>query len=262
MYRALMLVLSTAAVLPAANGPTMGNIVCDQRDIQPINAHVNYTTLLQFAIEQKPVASFTGDTERWVVERSQNLILIKPKVKGSKTNLHVVTASGYVCSFDLREVSDDRGTAPDLKVEVSTPSDGSGKTDQVWYSADDMNAARAAVADAQKTIEDQKANQAKELARVKEEARSHAEASIKHTYRWDQNGKAVEAIKLHGIYELDGFTVFDADPQEAPAIYEIKDGKPSLIQFELIDHKYTVPKILTDGYMRVGKAKLTFHREG
>ena len=46
-------------------------------------------------------------------------------------------------------------------------------------------------------------------------------------------------------------------------MYEVKDGKPSLIQFEF-DQKtgrYTINKILDDGYLRVGKSQLRFHRE-
>ena len=43
--------------------------------------------------------------------------------------------------------------------------------------------------------------------------------------------------------------------------YEVKDGKPSLIQYTFKDGRYTIPKILDDGYLRVGKSELKFHRE-
>ena len=47
------------------------------------------------------------------------------------------------------------------------------------------------------------------------------------------------------------------------AVYELKDGKPSLIQFEFDPKtgRYTIDKILDDGYLRVGKSQLRFHRE-
>jgi hypothetical protein len=41
----------------------------------------------------------------------------------------------------------------------------------------------------------------------------------------------------------------------------VKDGKPSLVQFELKAGRYIIPKILDEGYLRVGKAELKFHRE-
>jgi type IV secretion system protein VirB9 len=66
-----------------------------------------------------------------------------------------------------------------------------------------------------------------------------------------------------GIYHDDRFTYIEAQPSEAPAVYEVKDGKPSLIQFEFDpkSRRYTIDKILDDGYLRVGKSQLRFHRE-
>jgi hypothetical protein len=34
-----------------------------------------------------------------------------------------------------------------------------------------------------------------------------------------------------------------------------------LIQYTFKDGRYTIPKILDDGYLRVGKSELKFHRE-
>ena len=63
------------------------------------------------------------------------------------------------------------------------------------------------------------------------------------------------------MYHDDKFTYIQADPQEAPALYEIKDGKPNLINFELKDGVYTVAKILDNGYLAIGKKKFNFVRE-
>ena len=44
---------------------------------------------------------------------------------------------------------------------------------------------------------------------------------------------------------------------------ELKDGKPSLIQydFDAKTNRYIIPKILDQGYLRVGKSELRFARE-
>lgn len=47
---------------------------------------------------------------------------------------------------------------------------------------------------------------------------------------------------------------------EKPAIYEIKDGQPNLINFELQNGVYIVPKIVDTGYLAIGKKKLAFFR--
>ena len=50
--------------------------------------------------------------------------------------------------------------------------------------------------------------------------------------------------------------------QETPALYELKDGKGSLINFDFNGGLYTVPKQLEHGYLAIGKQKVEFHREG
>ena len=49
--------------------------------------------------------------------------------------------------------------------------------------------------------------------------------------------------------------------EEAPALYEVKDNKPNLIQFELrSDGLYFIPKILDRAYLEIGKQKLDIWR--
>ena len=52
-----------------------------------------------------------------------------------------------------------------------------------------------------------------------------------------------------------------AAASEKPAIYEVKDGKPNLINFDLVNGTYIVPKIVDNGYLAIGKKKLAFVRQ-
>jgi hypothetical protein len=49
--------------------------------------------------------------------------------------------------------------------------------------------------------------------------------------------------------------------REKPAIYEIKDGKPNLLNFQAENGVYIVPKIMDSGYLIVGKKRVTFTRQ-
>ena len=64
------------------------------------------------------------------------------------------------------------------------------------------------------------------------------------------------------MYTDGKFTYIQAHPQELPALYELKDGKPNLIQFEFRDGTYTVSKVLDSGWLAIGKKKLAFVRTG
>jgi type IV secretion system protein VirB9 len=42
----------------------------------------------------------------------------------------------------------------------------------------------------------------------------------------------------------------------------MKDGKPNLINFQLENGVYIIPKVIDSGYMAIGKKKITFARRG
>ena len=48
------------------------------------------------------------------------------------------------------------------------------------------------------------------------------------------------------------------DATELPALYELKDGKPALVNFQVQNGTYVVPKVLDRGYLAIGNAKLAF----
>ena len=49
---------------------------------------------------------------------------------------------------------------------------------------------------------------------------------------------------------------------ELPALYEIKDGKPGLLNFQVQNGTYIVPKVLDRGYLSLGKERLEFAQQG
>ncbi len=65
---------------------------------------------------------------------------------------------------------------------------------------------------------------------------------------------------MSAIYHDDSFTYIKCAAHEKPAFYEIKDGKPNLISFQLENGVYIAPKIIDAGYLAIGKKKLSFAR--
>jgi len=63
------------------------------------------------------------------------------------------------------------------------------------------------------------------------------------------------------MYTDGKFTYIQAHPEEPPALYELKDGKPNLIQFEFSNGIYVAAKVLDSGYLAIGKQKLSFLRQ-
>ena len=234
-------------------------------DIIPIATEIRFTTLIELPKEETIVEVTCGDKEYWPVNWSGNLAYVKPARQGGRTNINLIAASGNVYSFIATEVSEVPNAHADLKVFVN-PADNSAivamKDKPRFVSADAVEGYKQAAEEAQQQLQAEHANVQKELEREKSELRASYPATLKHDYRYANGAK--NPFNVTAIYHDDRFTYIEATPQEAPAVYEVKDGKPSLIQYEF-DQKtgrYVIPKILDDGYLRVGKSELKFHREG
>ena len=53
-----------------------------------------------------------------------------------------------------------------------------------------------------------------------------------------------------------------SDATELPALYEVKDGEPSLVNFDVRDGTYVAPKLIDRGYLALGKARWSFAQQG
>ena len=219
-------------------------------------------TLVMLPAEEKVATVFGGDTVDWVFDGghvASRFISIKPKIAGSTTDVHIVSDHGNEYTLQLREVSNDEEPHFDSKVFLN-PSDKTGQErltqmPQFVPAADLERAKQDAVAakaqaEAERKQEDVKA----------EQYRSLYPASLHFDYAWDQaKGKA---LGLQQIWRDDKFTYLRGHFEETPALYELKDGKGSLINFDFHDGLYTVPKQLDHGYLAIGKQRVDFRRSG
>jgi len=62
------------------------------------------------------------------------------------------------------------------------------------------------------------------------------------------------------MFHDDHVTYIQAHAPELPALYELRDGAPNLVTFEVHDGTYVVPKVLDSGYLAIGKKQLPFTR--
>ena len=82
---------------------------------------------------------------------------------------------------------------------------------------------------------------------------------LQFDYSYDRKA-GTPPFSVAAIYHDDKFTYIKCAAAEKPTLYEIKDDKPNLVNFELNNGVYVVPKILDKGYLAVGKKKFNFER--
>jgi len=204
----------------------------------------------------------TGDKDFWIVNGAHNLCFVHPAQTGISTDLNLITASGHVYSFLLTEISDEPNAQPDLKIFIK-PKDQSSIGGQALF----QNYVPASEADAyRKEIETVRQQASTEVTAAQAQAKAQIE-KFRYEYperlRFDyQLGKkaSIQPFFVAAIYHDDAFTYIQCAAREKPTVYEIKDGKPNLINFQFQNGTYVIPKILDSGYLAVGKRKLVFAR--
>ena len=65
---------------------------------------------------------------------------------------------------------------------------------------------------------------------------------------------------MRAIWNDGEFTYLKTDARELPALYELKDGKPSVVNFQVHAGTYVIPKVLDRGYLALGESKFTFEQ--
>ena len=264
--------LALTASVASASGPTTPEqkhltpnaprtIAVSEADTPPVvRAGLLQSTLILLPDQEKVANVFAGDTVDWVFDGghvASRFISIKPKLANSTTDVHIVSDHGNEYTLQLREVSGDDDPHFDSKIFIA-PGDKAAKDRlaelPVFVPAAELDkikqeaaAAKAAEAATLKTEQS------------KEEAyRSQYPSSLHFDYTWDK-AKGKE-LGLQAIWRDDKFTYLRGQFQETPALYEVKDKKPSLINFDFANGLYTVPKQLDNGYLAIGKQKVEFHR--
>jgi hypothetical protein len=81
--------------------------------------------------------------------------------------------------------------------------------------------------------------------------------------KFDYRFKANEApFDIQSIYHDDKFTYIKTDAPEKFSVYEMKDGKPDLVNYDLREGTYTIPKVMNSGHVELGKKQMDFSRKG
>jgi type IV secretion system protein VirB9 len=231
-----------------------------KEDVISVRAKLRYSTLLVLPDNEEILDFTTGDKEFWIVNGAHNLCYIHPAQAGIRSNLNLITASGRVYSFLLVEISADPKAEPDLKLFIE-PKESSGTTSLQGY-------VRASDAEAYK--KELETLRAETDARIR--AAEAAASERVNLYRSEYAGKLQfdyalgpkaqrEPFLVSAIYHDEGFTYLRSAAREKPALYEVKDGRPNLIEFQFENGVYIASKIIDNGYLTIGKKKLAFSRQ-
>jgi type IV secretory pathway VirB9-like protein len=257
---ALFISLKVSPVLADPAGAR--TVKYSQQDIIPVRAKLRFSTLIVLPQNEDILDFATGDKEFWIINGAHNLCYVHPAQAGIRSDLHLITSTGRVYSFLLTEISNEPSAEPDLKLFVEPKDESS-----IGGTAALQGYVRASEAEAyKKELEALHAQTDGQIhaaeARVAEQVNKYkADYQKKLLFDYELDKKAPrEPFLVSMIYHDEAFTYIKCSAPEKPALYEIKDGKPNLINFQVENGVYIAPKVIDDGYLVIGNKKVTFKR--
>ena len=220
--------------------------------IHRLRTQVRHTTVIVLPADENILDFVVGDSEYWHLAGAANVAFLKPLRPAAATNIALVCESGRIYSFLVAEHSDG---PPHLVVRVESGAEAAGLSG---------GGRPAFVARSEVAAYQQMAAEAAEAARsAREEAESRAASEIEEfraryperlAFEYRLDGDAADRPFLVEAMWHDGqFTYLRSHAQESPALYELRDGEPALVAYDLSeDGLYIARHVLADGWLQIG----------
>jgi len=238
-------------------------VITDSAPPPVVRVGLLQSTLFELPAGEKVVTVFGGDTNSWIFDAghvASRYVSIKPKIADETTDVHIVSDHGNEYTIELREISSDKDN-PHFDPKINISSSDTKAADNIAKPPMFVPAAEADAKEAQLRKEADDAKKAAEadhktVATAAESFKASYPGTLRFDYTWDQKKGA--ALGIQQIWRDDKFTYLRGQFQETPALYELKDGKGSLINYDFANGLYTIPKTVVQGYLSIGKQRVEF----
>ena len=241
-------VVAALAPPPVAAQDGVREVSVSAHTLVPLQTRLRYTTMIVLPEQDEILDVICGDRDYWVISATRNIAHVKPAKAGAETNLNLVTASGAIYSFVLTE----KAAPPDLKVYVASDEVRPSVAPRL-YTAAQVEALETRLAEARSVVEATERRATEAAATF----RQRYPASLQFPYIAPTYGKP---FYVRAIWHDGEKTYVKTDAKELPAIYELVDGKPSVVTFQVDHGTYVVPKVLDRGYLALGDRRFPFEQ--
>ena len=244
----LAAMLTVQSSITAAGQTGVREVAASERGVIPLQTRLRYTTMVVLPDGEEILDVLCGDRDFWVISATHNIAHVKPAKAGAETNLNLVTSSGTIYSFLLSEKS----SPPDLKVYVQGES-GGGTGKPKYFSAAQVEALESQLAEARAALHDGERKADEAVAAY----RQRYPTQLQFPYG---TPKYEKPFLVRSIWHDGQFTYLKSEATELPALYEMKDGKPAIVNFQVREGTYVVPKVLERGYLMLGTQRFAFEQ--
>lgn len=238
-------------------------------EVWRLNTRVRHTTVITLPASENILDFVVGDLDYWHLSGSANVAFLKPTEEGVETNVALVCESGRIYPF---LVSESPETQPHLVVRFDAAEPDTATTAGEAHRPAFVAAAQVA---SYQAMAQQATTDAAEKRRTADEEIAAAQAAADtrvNTFRAEYPGRVRFPYRLQdkakrwpflveGMWHDGQFTYLRSLAQESPALYEQRDGQPSLVPYDLSeDGLYIVHRVIGAGWLQIGeeRARWTF----
>jgi len=234
--------------------------------IPRLRACVRHTTVIVLPAGERILDFVAGDSEYWHLTGAANVAYLKPLAEDAATNVALVCESGRIYSF---LVSEDGEKPPHLVVRVEAGAESEAISGAPGFVArSEVAAYRQMAAQAADAARLAREETAAGIAEARERATEEVEAfrasypeRLRFEYRLDRDASE-RPFRVEAMWHDGEFTYLRSRAQESPALYELRDGEPSLVAFDLTEGGlYIARRVLGDGWLQIGDKRLRWRFE-
>ena len=225
--------------------------------IHRLRTRVRHTTVIVLPAGENILDFVVGDSEYWHLTGAANVAFLKPLAPDTGTNVALVCESGRIYSF---LVSERTGEVPHLLVRLESESGSAagasldGGERPAFVARSEVAAYREMAAGAAEAAREARAGAEAEI----EAFRAAYPTRLAFEYRLDREA-AERPFLVEGMWHDGEFTYLRSRAQESPALYELLDGEPALVAYDLTaDGLYIARHVLGDGWLQIGDRRTSW----
>ncbi len=262
-------VLSLSVLLLAASSEAAKRVSLDTLDTDiVVQTRIRHATVIVLPDSEQILDFVAGDSETWAVSGAVNVAYVKPGEEGARTNIALICASGNIYSFRVHENSD---AEPDLVVYVdyaAAPPLAAGESrskrpephEPKFISRMDVAIYQEAAEQAERNARAAWDQAERRMTEAIDRFRSSYPTLIRFEYSLEKKAER-PPFEIAGMWHDGRFTYVRSHATESPALYESRDGKPSLVSYELTPGGlFIVNRVLHDGFFQIGKERAKWRR--
>ena len=257
-YSLLFAVIAAAVCFGADSSEIVRHVSAGPEDIIQLNTATFEYSSIVLPEGEKAVTYLCGDPKHWdvqIIEGAERFVNVKPSPGAHPTDIQVLTDHNHNYTVQA-------------KTDIKTPVD-----IKLFLDSTDVESLRkpptfVPAAEAARTKVELEQTQA-ELARVKKDAQQQVRSDedqyramypqkLTFDYSFERDKSP---FNIHSVFRDDKFTYIAANPDEVASFYEVKDGKPNLVQFQYQNGVYVIRDLVDHGYLQVGKKRTDIARK-